>query len=494
MSGFFLVWYKETLDKALSDQASSEDLERCEDAATFVDAWRVLVRRRAVLDGDRAVSALLRGLELSSFSPDHVRAHVVALAGGFLRDARATLNRRAELVGGLSRTLDTPLPAPEMLEDGGLRQSLARAVRLAEPHPAWLVPYAARAVATERTHEGARQAWCVTLAAIHRPLASAMSAVADELELLEVGTKHPSDARARRLRRVLASFADAVEEIRTPPGPNVLDGVVRLVRTADPGDKLEGLAPAALALSVALVRRRFTALLDPEAGRIVEHLHRRMGPRAWGALVGSAPEVEALRELFIDAVGVLAATGRHPPRARHALRLLFGDEATADQALEGLAETEGLDGPARAWLMGQERLEAASAPSVLEMAEELDDVANLLVEAPRVEAALDALLNDAASYLRVARPDLAVLTDEAAERVKVLLQSVRRLGRHRGLELEGHIGDVVPYQPRLHRLASGRDAMPGSVRVMVPGVARRDSAGVKSTVREAVAIPVEEDE
>lgn len=441
---------------------------------------------------DQAAQALLKGKLVSKHSNDprmleglrtrlssskSPREARVALALAY-RFGAAARRLQGEIRAIARPLLDRVPEEHEQLADGDDRYYLALAVNDADRESVWLVDYLAKAIALEETAENARAVLTKRLLKAVS-ISEAFAKVASALESLPFETKKPEEARAKRLKRVLAAFRVVLVRELCVPGASLGQSMRSLFRKPfgqsglpPAGKVLDSLADEACALVYDVLRTQLTVIADTTVYGSLSPFSQHYSAVMWARMVRKSDHAQRVVQTCESALILLASQGISDANMLAALVSLTGSrENAAERAARLAADHPGLQPDIREWLSRFGSATTATRLGSFETSHERS-----------ADELIAALMADAVAAVDRVRKGL----DQPQAAFENLRVGIEHVASARQLKLRHEIGQAVDFLPGAHELVGGESTGVRKVRVLRPLVERIGPSGPQLVVKAIV--------
>lgn len=359
-----------------------------------------------------------------------------------------------------------------------IRENIALALEYARGD--WVFGYAMEALAREDRSQRCRLELC-------RQVSKRNSDVAVWLEWL-AGFPWSSELRltpndaAARTRDIADALAATVRVNRAKIVASSSSGALlakwadRAVAVSPHADRPKALALAAtsiIALLDEIIAAEFTLIEDAETYAVLGPIHRWWQNRRYPDDVESA--LEGIVRKLSSAIILLARKGQRSEALASRLQQALGSRELVRTKLAQIAESEaGLSDGIDDWLRGRERRETSTSAAlsrILAGSNSTDAAAQI---APLL---LD--IAEGAEALQNADPQVSTSLRRIQNRANAVALSF-------GLEIVGSPGEIVEYNPNLHR--TNDDSIPPepAVKILRPMVVRNRGDGSKDVLERAI--------
>jgi hypothetical protein len=468
----------EDIDRELERFARGETVRDRLAALRLLFTWNVPQARQP----DPRLRAGIESL-LGAAAHGDEQLDAVAALGRMVRGVKAISPQLVQTLGGV---LAEPLPPAGGWAEADERLFVARVIDAVRP--AWAARYSARFLAEDDGAPKAREAFAEILVQETGSIQRALEAILEEAR--------PSgdfERDARQLRSILNGLRMTMSlsvEVGPQAALRLAELVARLARRVDATNsrkiRVETARDVLTFLSL-LLRGSLAASFQSESYDALKLVRAWFAPARWPDEL--KPQLDQLLDRLSEAVETLALRGTPDDGLFRVLEASVGREDALSLTRRILHERPGVPAEVHGWLRSGPG--AARPVAVSEDAAE----ASLRKADPAIARSLLAV--------RALQADLAtnagepggedVLDGAGNARLGRLahdvIQSVRLVAATRGLRLLGAAGEVVEFDPTLHRVApsGGRSA---KVRIVQPAVIRQIGEGPPAIVQLAIAEPV----
>ena len=421
--------------------------------------------------------------KLDRFSRDLSDSATRLLALALLERIRVVLKKdgkEAEEI--LRRELTKPIPSIQVLSDGEDRYYVASALQIATG--TWLSSFVATEIALEPVAEKSRTVLATLLLRNQGTLEKSCSLLSSTFIQALGSSKNDTSFVGRRLRRCLSALRNAIRNVDFEPGPEVARELRVYFRagfeksSAVPEPKVARELTDELATFIEeLTKIRFSLALDGNLYKILEVSKRWFSGSDWNAYVSRSRNVKALISTITEGIRLSAKQGIPNQNLLDGLDLCAGGREKALKTTRAIADANpGLSTHIQGWLR-HGRVDRVDASARIDMESGAiwadQQLATVLLDINGLDSKQASLPSDISSSL------------------KAVSISIRNLAKSRNLELLGSIGEIVEYSPYQHTTGAG-PIDTRKVRVLHPGVERKDANGNRNVLVKAIVESVRE--
>lgn len=407
------------------------------------------------------------------------------IKGEYRREAArilsSILTRPPDGAWTISETKGLPVEA----KPAEIREDIALALEHASGP--WVIGYVIDALAREERSQRCRLELC-------RQLASRESSINRWLELLnnqswsEISAADETD-RVGRLRDLASALATTIRENRAslsvdasvgPVLSSLMQSMVRVSQRTAPPPKLFQAGVKIIELLEEILATEFTLIAEPDAYAPLAVLAKWWQPLPFPKALSEA--LKSVTRKLKSAVTLRARMGQRSETLVLRLAQSLGPGSSPGDILVAIADQEGgLTSDIDDWLRGRERMTSATSKAVVSMLSEtgisdfVQAFAPLLLDCSDATAALSQSVDSR----------LAALVRRLCVRVDAIAIDL-------GLSVAGQRGDIVEYNPSLHRTSDGSIPPELSVRIIRPMVVRKRQDGSQDVLERAIVSAIEQ--
>ncbi|TAJ70436.1 MAG: hypothetical protein EPO51_18070 [Phenylobacterium sp.] len=468
----------EDIDRKLDQFARADTVRERSAALKSLFTWNVPQAR----EPDPRLETGIRAL-LEAAASGEERLEAVAALGRVVRGVKAI---SPQLVQMLEDVLSNPLPPAAGWAEADERLFVARVIEAVRP--TWAVSYSAEFLALDDGAPKARDAFTQVLVSQTGSIQQALVAI-----LAEVRAVGDFERDSRQLRAILNGLR-ATMSLSVEVGPDaavvLADLTVRLVRSADASDSRKlriETAREVLSFLLLLLRGSLAASFRAESYDVLRLVRAWFAPARWPEEL--APHLGPLLDRLSEAVETLALRATPDDGLFRVLETTLGRDEALRITRRILNDRPGIPEEVRGWLRSGPGGARQSPASSSENASE----ASLRKADPAIARAM--------LSVRALQAELATNTEEATleggsgagmarfgRLAHEVIQSVRVVAATRGLRLHGGTGDIVEFDPSLHRLGA-TGTRTAKVRIVQPAVIRQVGEGPPVVVQPALVEP-----
>lgn len=471
----------EDIERELERFVSGDDVRERLDALRMLFTWNVPQARELDPRMERGEAFLL---ERAAHGDQRLEA--AAALGRILRAVKA---RSGSLSQALADALAEPLPSLVGWADAEERLFVARV--LERVRPPWTAPYIAQFLIRDDTSAKAREVLSSLLVEMTGSIGAALTVLLDAGNISDL-RDYDFERRARLLRLTLGSLRSTMSlsvEVGSDAAARLGDLVdlfaPRVDATQDRKTRIET-ARETLGFLALILRGGLGASFQPESYRPLRSVRAWFAPARWPDELRH--EIDATVGRLSEAIEALCMRGAPDDGLFRALEDIVGRQAALDVTRAILAKRPGMPESAHSWLQsGPGFQRAATSESAAE--------ASLRKADPAIAssmAAVRALQAEAAETLQGASVNGA----SSARLTRLLhetIQSVRMIAAVRGLKWFGAEGEVVDFDPLIHRMTTSVSRA-AKVRIVQPAVIRQVGESPPVVIQLATVEPLPEGE
>ncbi|MGM0855875.1 MAG: hypothetical protein ACQEW0_02200 [Pseudomonadota bacterium] len=450
------------------DIESAETLQDLDDVLTAALAKRQL---QTLIQGDNLNRLIQRAHLLCNTQDSEARIRLAALLGRLSAVARS---RTEHVFAGFEELMQAPPASLETLKDGDEKAYAATALWYLHPAPDWLVRFAIAEAFALDSAENARK----VLLEIIRDQTSDYTAV---LNLLTVGFDNlaieSSDARLRRLKRILDAWKDASQDHFWPLDSNpgeALSAVVRAALRYVKNAKEESLATEVgdrlLELLLRVVQLRFSYALEADTYAALKMMKAQFGTRLWTYLRTHSQVRPRLLSCMREACLVLARQEQTDMALLEAMKVMYATRTSMTSDIKRhFAGHHGLDSDISGWWISGGTQKASRSGNHKELPADADMIiGQLLLESENARLPLENVRINLLPLIEefVQDPVVSASLRKGTNGFIEMTTLLRQLCRLRRIELSGLQGDVINYSRTRHEMEDGHHAGVTEVRVV----------------------------
>ena len=468
----------EDIDRELERFAEGETVRERLDALRFLFTKNVPQAR----EPDRRLQIGIRAL-LDAAAHGDERLDAVAALGRLVRGVKAI---SPQLVDTLGPVLATSLPPMNEWAEAEERLFVAHVIDAVRP--AWSDLYCADFLAHDDGAPKARDALSSVLVEQAGSIQAALEAVLDRAD--------PSgnfERDIRQLRSILNGLRTTMSlsvEVGSEAAVRFAELVSRLARRVDASQNRKLRIEAArdvLSFLLLLLRGSLAASFQAESYDAMKLVRGWFAPARWPDEL--RPQLDQVLGRLAEAMETLALRGTPDDGLFRVLEAAVGREDALSVTRRILHERPGTPPDVHGWLRsgpgGARHVPPSETAAEASLRKADPAIARSLISIRALQAELATGADDAATEGSLDGAGTARLGRLAHD----VIQSIRVVAATRGLRLHGVAGEIVAFDPNLHRM-TGTGARTAKVRIVQPAVIRQVGDGPLAVVQLAVAEPV----
>lgn len=467
----------EDIDRELDRFASSDTVRGRLDALRALFTWNIPQAR----DADPRLEIGTRAL-LKYAASGEEQLDAIAALGRLVRGVRAI---SPQLVDALQTILVEPLPPLAGWADAEERLFVARVIDAVRPP--WAVMYSADFLASEDGAPKARDALSVLLVELTGSIEGALEAI---LHWAQPSGDFERDAR--QVRSILSGLRKTMSlsvEVGAGAAADLAELIARLTPRVDASQSRKlriETARDVLSFLALTLRGSLAASFQSESYEAFRLIRAWFAPARWPDEL--KPEIDVVLARLSEALETLVLRGTPDDSLFRVLEAAVGRDGALEVTRRILKERPGAPADVHGWLQsgpGTSRNSAASETAAEASLRKADPaIARSLLSIRALQAEFATGSDEATgqgTLDTVAMTRLGRLVHEA-------IQSVRVVAATRGLKLLGAPGEIVEFDPHMHRmLAAG--VRVAKVRIVQPAVIRQVGEGPAVVVQLATTEP-----
>lgn len=412
--------------------------------------------------------------------------------------ASAVLGRLAAVARGREATVystidqlfsDLP-PSIETLSDGDEKEYAAKTI--AHVTAKWKAGYCAREALAIESANNARKELLNSLLFTAGSLAAAFRMLSEHQSVIK--SIDQPESRARRVRRILESLAEAVSAYDGPvgsdPGAALSDLSLALLRgtTVADNDAINGAMDAVTSVLVRIIELRFSHALYADTYRVLVDAKRLLGAGKWARFLETSSKIEKVQMNLLETALVLARQNRTDKEILRVMESSWQSTTTISSAVKrhfGAAVDIDPD-VAEYWLkVGRVTLSERAAEHKLGNIED-QQIGELLIQLDANRDSMNKLNRAVVPVLETFDPIQAATVRRAAGGYESIAQIAERLARMRKLSKTNALGERLEYNPIQHDMEGGHRSGVRYVRVVRDGILKEFAGRLKTLVKPRV--------
>lgn len=466
----------DAIDRELDRFAGASTARERSEALKSLFTWNIPQAREPDPRIALGVDALLRAAENGD-----ERLEAVAALGRLVRGVKAN---SPQLINRLGDAIAQPLPSAAGWADADERLFVSRAVDAVRPD--WSIPYSAGFLTADDSAPKARDVFAEILVSQTGTIETALRVLAHEATPTGVFERDVRQLRSiiHGLRASISLSIDVGADAAAEFAGLVGRYIPRAGGTADRKLRIDAARDVLTFISL-LLRGSLAGSFKSESYDALKLVRAWFAPARWPDELEQ--QVRDLRDRLAEAVEALALRGTPDDGLFRVLETAVGRDETL-AITRRILDRPGVPETVHGWLRsgpGAPQTKGAdpgfAAEASLRKADPMIARSVLAVRALQAELAENRM-----------EPSAEMTTAASAARserlVHEVIQAVRTIAAMRGLRLEGTVGEVVEFEPSLHRLITGALGTV-KVRIVQPAVIRQVGSGPPAVVQQAVVEP-----